>query len=343
MRGKVQVIVGGQYGSEAKGAVAAHLAGEEDRLVAIRVAGPNAGHTVIGKDGQAFALRQIPVAAVTNPNAQLCIAAGSEIDPPVLADELSLLDEAGYDASGRLVIDWSATIIEDRHKDREFDLTQKIGSTGKGIGAARADRVMRQAELYGGDDDTAELARNALHRGETVQVEGTQGFGLGLHGKYYPKCTSSDCRAIDFLAMAGVNPWDARHTEVWVALRTFPIRVAGDSGPMKNETTWTKLGADTDGYVRPEYTTVTKRERRVAEWDLELALEALQANGAPSRNVQVALSFLDYEFPGLALATGNRLLTNTAAMRWVEHLEGHLDAPIRLVGTGPAHYTRRDV
>ena len=71
MPGKLQVVVGGQFGSEAKGAVAAHLAAKEDDLFAVRVAGPNAGHTVIGNDGREWKLQQIPVAAVSNRYARL--------------------------------------------------------------------------------------------------------------------------------------------------------------------------------------------------------------------------------------------------------------------------------
>src|SRR5882724_12243491 len=118
----LQVIVGGQYGSEGKGAIAAYLAAEQDSLLALRVAGPNAGHTVIGRcppecpDGvppdhavtsgtiagrhlasaHPWRLRHVPVAAVTNPDAQLALAPGSEIDPDVITQEILSLDAAGY-------------------------------------------------------------------------------------------------------------------------------------------------------------------------------------------------------------------------------------------------------
>ena len=65
--GKLQVIVGGQAGSEAKGHVAAQLASPEltpEGLAAVRVAGPNAGHSAVDATGRKWALRQIPVAAV---------------------------------------------------------------------------------------------------------------------------------------------------------------------------------------------------------------------------------------------------------------------------------------
>ena len=55
----VTVVVGGQYGSEGKGKVAHWLAREQRAQYAIRVGGPNSGHTVV-QDGQRFVLRHLP-------------------------------------------------------------------------------------------------------------------------------------------------------------------------------------------------------------------------------------------------------------------------------------------
>ncbi len=345
MPGKLQVVVGGQYGSEAKGAVAAELARGENDLLAVRVAGPNAGHTVIGHDGREWKLQSIPVAAVTNKHAVLGIAAGSEIELALLYGEIAALDEAGYDVKRRLYVDGSATLIEERHRDLEAgvrkwsawehqSLKDRIGSTGKGVGAARADRAMRNAELYGGNSDIANLVWGTLNTGGSVLVEGTQGYGLGQHAGHYPHCTSSDCRAVDFLSMAGISPWIASTLEIWVVLRTFPIRVAGNSGPLQSEISWDDLG------VEPEHTTVTKKVRRVGEWDNELATEALRMNGAPNTNVKVALTFLDYLVPELAGVSGEEVLGNKKAREYVEDFEDRLHNEISMVGTGPSSYTR---
>lgn len=319
--GKLVVVVGGQYGSEGKGAVTGWLAKQEERPFAIRVAGPNAGHTVI-EDGQTWKLRQLPVAAVTNLDATLAIAAGSEIDGVVLAGELDRLDEAGYNATSRLIVDQQATLIDPWHVDNERSLVSRIGSTGKGIGAARADRIMRTARLAGGQSSVAPAATEALREGRTVIVEGTQGYGLGLHAGWYPYCTSSDCRAVDFLAMAGISPWDEAVTdfEVWIVLRVYPIRVAGDSGPMMDEASWEALG------LPPEHTTVTGKVRRVGAWDEELARAAIAANGGASR-VRVALTMVDQ----LVDPEDER-----GVAKCVEELSSSLMCPISLVGTGPA-------
>lgn len=309
--GKLVCIVGGQFGSEAKGAVAAWLAAQETApLICCRVAGPNAGHTVV-HDDRTWRLRHLPTGLVTNPNATAVLAAGSEIDADVLSQERQ--DLAAWH---RTYIDEQATLISSFAHDEEKELMERIGSTGKGVGAARAARVMREANLFGGDFDSATFMQQHLLAGGTVHVEGTQGFGLGLHAGYYPFCTSADCRAIDVLAQAGLSPW-ARYVtslEVWVVFRTWPIRVAGNSGPLYLETSWASLG------FPEEYTTVTNRVRRVGAWDTALARQALAANGAPSPNLHVALTHADQ---------ADRPLHDYA------HSMGH---EIELVGSGPTIY-----
>ena len=100
MAGRLIAVVGGQYGSEGKGAVAGYLSSTCDvPFMGIRVAGPNAGHTVYGKgpngeESYAWRLRSVPVNAVTAPESDLVIAAGSEIDIEVFNQELSDLDKS---------------------------------------------------------------------------------------------------------------------------------------------------------------------------------------------------------------------------------------------------------
>lgn len=342
--GKLQVIVGGQFGSEGKGAVAGYLASKEPKLLAIRVGGPNAGHTVYDAKGTRFPLRQIPVAAVTNPDAQLAIGAGSEVDLDVLWAEIGELELHGHAVHGRLLIDTQATLLEEKHRTMEADeaLTERIGSTGKGIGAARADRIMRTARLVkdagigtglGRTGSVRVAAMEALAAGMCVQIEAAQGFGLGLHAGYYPYCTSGDCTAIDALAAASLSPWGPWVTEfeVWVVMRTFPIRVAGNSGPLRYETTWEDLNQESAAYINPERTTVTQKIRRVGRWDAQLALRAVAANGGKSPAVKVALTMLDYVLPELA----NETTLTPNAEDHLRTLEVTLGADIGLVGTGP--------
>jgi len=281
-------------------------------------------------DGKTWALRQVPCAAVVSLDAKLAIVAGSEIDMAVLVMEVAQLDNAGYRVSDRLVVDRQATVIapSDHTTEAHDKLTERIGSTGKGVGAARAARVMRQATLYGGEDDTAALLGGWLRSGGDVIIEGTQGYALGLHAGWYPFCTSSDCRAQDFLAMAGLAAWEASEVEVWMAVRTYPIRVAGNSGPMRNETSWVALN------LPPEHTTVTKKVRRVGAWDAQLVKQAVRANGgAPT--VRLALMMADYWWPELAGATEEGAV-GAYGRDVLSRIEQDARAKIELIGTGPS-------
>ena len=351
--GTLHVVVGGQFGSEAKGHVAGYLAQRHDVGAVVRVAGPNAGHTAYDAHGRRWALRQVPVAAVTNLECELMIAAGSEIDPDVLRYEVETLEAAGIPVMERLFIDPTATVIEESHRQAEGVLSQAIGSTGKGIGAARSDRIMRSARTWNTGDlmpnlmtpvDIAMGVRAHLNRQNDVIIEGTQGYGLGLHAGYYPFCTSSDCRAIDFLAMVGVSPWmevggtpydHPIELAVWPVFRTYPIRVAGNSGPMHQETSWEELADRTGGYINPERTTVTQKIRRVGEWDPKLAQAAMLANGFPSHSLRPVLTFLDYRFPKLA---GKDTIPEDAYPVWNYLTDRGVDIgmPFHMVGTGPA-------
>lgn len=330
----VTVVVGAQYGSEGKGAICGFLGKKMDENdMAVRVAGPNAGHTAYDRAGVEWKLRSVPVAAATSPDCRLHLAAGSEIDLQVLFSELRELDHAGHRATDRLTIHPSATILQPRHQAHEklSGLVGAIGSTGKGIGAARADRIMRQADTAVTVASLApfmQIPDYSLFN--QVVVEGTQGYGLGLHTEHYPQVTSSDCRAIDFLAMAGISPWslDITSFDVKLVARVYPIRVAGNSGPLKGETTWQALG------LAEEHTTVTNKVRRVGAWDETLVKEAIQANGGGSYHpgVTLCLTMLDQIFPDVR----DQTKITDPALAFVEGLEDALDTSIELVGTGPS-------
>src|SRR5438045_1726572 len=83
------IVVGGQYGSEGKGKVAALLAQRVDHPWLVRCGGPNSGHTVT-IDGSEVILRQVPC-STDRDKATFCIAAGCAIDVEVLLREVDLL------------------------------------------------------------------------------------------------------------------------------------------------------------------------------------------------------------------------------------------------------------
>ena len=327
MKGKVTIVIGGQFGSEAKGKVISFLADEFD--IAVRTGSPNAGHTVF-KDGEIYRLQQIP-ATFVNKKCVLYIGAGALINPDILRKEVERTN-----TKERLFIDPQAGIIEEKHLLQEGELVQKIGSTGKGCGAALADRIWRKDFKLAKDVlkdfqivDVAEMINQGIDDGKNVLIEGTQGFGLSLYHGIYPFVTSRDTNAANFLAEAGISPLLA--SEIILVIRTYPIRVAGNSGPLPNEITWKEL-SDRIGKEVEETTTVTKKIRRVAEFDIEIVKKAILVN----RPTQIALQFLNYLYP---LDENKKTWDSLSqeAKIYIESLERDLGVPITLIGTGQSN------
>lgn len=318
------VVVGGQFGSEAKGKICAYLAPETD--LAIRTGTPNAGHTIV-ENGQEWKMQQLP-ATWRNPDCFLAVGAGAFIDLEILEREVGWV--GGTD---RLLIDPLATIIEERHREAEVQLKQAIGSTGKGGGAALADRLMGKAllarDVLGGHyplGDVSQLALGYFREGRRVLLEGTQGFGLSLLHGHYPYVTSRDTTAAWFMAEAGVPLGSCK--EIVLVIRTFPIRVAGNSGPLPKEISWEEVSRSAGRPVL-ERTTVTNKVRRVARFDPQLVERAVMVNNP----TQLALTFLDYLYPDDAGVSSWDALSRNAR-RYISRLEKRFGVPITLISTG---------
>ena len=88
----VSVVVGGQFGSEGKGKVALEIARRSSEpVVAVRVGGPNSGHTAYGRGGGKHVLRQLPAACIDR-DTDVVLPAGSYIDVDVSMSEIDRLD-----------------------------------------------------------------------------------------------------------------------------------------------------------------------------------------------------------------------------------------------------------
>ncbi len=295
--GFVDVIVGGQYGSEGKGQIAAYLAREYDLLV--RVGGPNAGHKVF-EEPEPYAHHQLP-SGTRKCDAKLLIGPGAVLNPRSLLKEIS---DCKVDKE-RLCIDRSAMIITDEDIESEADLVRNIGSTGQGVGAATARRILKRQrstllaqhilELQPFLGSAKEILEDAFSKNWRVQLEGTQGTGLSLFHGSYPHVTSRDTTALGCLAEAGIPPNRVR--KVVMVCRTYPIRVGNPkgntSGPLR-DISWEEI-ARRSGYNAnrlrvSERTTTTNRPRRIGEFDWVLLHHATFLNGA----TDIALTFTDY-------------------------------------------------
>lgn len=340
-RGKLMVLVGGQYGSEGKGAIARHLA--FDYSVHVRVGSPNAGHTFYW-DGAKHVMQSIPCGWI-NPTAKIVIGRGALLNMKQLMKELVHIMYWYPDFLDRLIIDENAGVLDEKFHEQEGgvngEMHRRIGSTGEGVGPARVARINRDpaqfrqfkdvAEEYGLERclrfNTPRMLAELQDKGCNILIEGTQGSALSLLHSYWPYCTSIDTNAAGIISEVGIAP--SRVTDVLLVCRTYPIRVAGNSGPMQGEIDWDILSAMTGGHVHAERTTVTKKIRRVARWDDNLFRQSCILN-APTG---IALTFADYVDPSLSGCVDAERVMNSVLLR--NFISDHEIGDILYISTGP--------
>ena len=147
------ILVGTQWGDEGKGKATDLLGSQVDYVVKFN-GGNNAGHTVVIGE-EKYALHLLP-SGILSPNVIPVIGNGVVIDLNILFEELDLLQSRGIDTS-RLLVSSQAHVITRYH--RVLDQTQerflgarRIGTTGRGIGPAYADKInrlgIRVADLF---------------------------------------------------------------------------------------------------------------------------------------------------------------------------------------------------
>lgn len=341
----VSIVIGGQFGSEGKGKVALEIARRSSApVVAIRVGGPNSGHTAYDRSGKRWVLRQLPAACIDK-DADVVLPAGSYIDADVLLAEIEALDYPRR----RIRISAAARLVTQEHRDweREAGLACAIGSTGSGVGAAVMAAAAREAANFPLrspsvaddarlaeflEDDMPYYLRRRLGNENRAIVEGTQGFGLSLlDSGYWPKATARSTTAAGALAEAGLSPADV--DDVTMVVRAFPIRVAGGSGPLVGEITWEAIAARTGRRddLR-EYSSVTGALRRVGEFDPDLVRRALDVN----RPTRLAMNHLDY------IGQEDELTDECSAVgRFADWVKAAIGREIDWYGFSAKHVTER--
>lgn len=335
--GYVDVLVGGQYGSEGKGQIIAYLAPEYDLLV--RVGGPNAGHTVY-EEPEPYTHHQLP-SGTRKSEARLLIGPGAVLEVQKLLKEIA---ECNVDGS-RCCIDDNAMIICQQDCESEQDLVRGIGSTGQGVGAATARRITERhknprlardiPELKPYLGNAFEVLQDAFSHNGRVLLEGTQGTGLSLYHGEYPYVTSRDTTVAGCLAEAGIAPNRVRR--IIMVCRTYPIRVQSPprstSGPMSHQLSWAEISKRSGICVaksrRDEKTSTTNRRRRVGEFDWTLLRKSAFLNGP----TDIALTFTDYLSKTNQRAMRFEQLTPDT-INFVQEVERVAGAPVTLLGTG---------
>jgi adenylosuccinate synthase len=333
----VDVLIGGQYGSEGKGNIVGHIAPEYDLLV--RVGGPNAGHQVFAEPFPEKYFH-LPSGTKRAPNARLLLGPGAVINPKKLLEEIA---RHGVERD-RLTIDAQAMIITDEDMTEEKERFENISSTAQGVGIASARKMTGRSDYKDGAaflaKDCSDLApfigsarevlADAFVRGDRVLLEGTQGSSLSLHHGSYPHVTTRDTTVSGCLADAGIAPSNVR--KIIMVCRTYPIRVGGPSGPMEFEVSMEDIhrrsSIPLDPLKEAERTTTTNKPRRIAEFDWVQFKHSVQLNGP----TDIALTFVDYF--GIENRSAFRFeQLNEETIKFVEEVERVSGRPVSLLST----------
>jgi adenylosuccinate synthase len=148
------VVVGAQWGDEGKGKLVDVLAERADLVVRYQ-GGANAGHTVHTSAGE-FVLHQIPSGILQG---AVCIVGnGVALDPETFFTELDALTQRGVKVEHKLYVSDRAHLTLPYHKllDQARERSERIGTTGRGIGPTYEDKYGRRGVRVG---DLRSLAR----------------------------------------------------------------------------------------------------------------------------------------------------------------------------------------
>lgn len=257
MARNVTVVLDAQAGSCGKGKFIGYIAQKDNPHVSVCNFMSNAGHTYVDCNIGKVMTQQLPT-SIVNKDTIICIGPESAITPDILFKEIfQYKDIIG---SRKIYIHPNAVVIYNKHRHTEQKILRS-GSTFKGCGAARADKIMRQALLFGKfwhmmqygifdedfieENDAEDLlyccttgefdilndiievtdTTPILNNDYPILVEGSQGCDLDINfGLPYPHTTSRQCHAGQLVADCGISPM--RVKDIIMIMRPYPIRIS---------------------------------------------------------------------------------------------------------------------
>lgn len=317
---KATIVVDAQFGSTGKGLIAGYLAERDQPDVVMTAWSANAGHTYIDANGRKFVHCMLANGIVSPALTHVLVGPGSQMDWQLFLDEIQQC--ADLLKGKTILVHENAAIITDAHRAEEQGPMTKIGSTKKGCGAAMIAKIRRNPD----DQNTAGAMRSdlllfadvimlhhdislrivgndeymeAVYTANRIQVEGAQGFSLGINNGFYPYVTSRECTPAQ--VCVDVNLPLAFVDKVVATMRTYPIRVANRYNDKGEQIGWSgpcypdqkELDWKADLGMEAELTTVTKLPRRIFTFSYDQTKAALSV----IRPDEVFLNFCNYMEP----------------------------------------------
>lgn len=268
-------IIGASWGDEAK-ARCAHYFSPNYRYI-VRFSGSNnAGHTIY-VDGVKIVFNQVPCIDFRDKITMGFLGAGMVINMHALADELVNLEKYFPNAASRITVDPDAFVVLEKHIEEDKLKNAHIGSTGKGIGPAYADKISRSGtKVRDFLNDNSEITQRLQKMGvkfkyvlemydeflsSEVLFEGAQGVLLDINAGIYPyvSCGDSTLGGIYSSGFGFIAP-----KKVYGIAKVYTTKVG--NGPFPTE----YFGEEAEALRKlgNEYGSVTGRPRRVGALDL---------------------------------------------------------------------------
>ncbi len=301
------VVIGAQWGDEGKGKIVDYLAAQSDIVVRFS-GGANAGHTIVAGD-VTYKLHLVP-SGIVYPETINILGSAMVVDVEELFKELDTVAAQGLDWQGRVFISERAHVVLPRYKKADLEMESgrrnPIGTTGRGIGVAYAQKALREGiriieitdpELYAElpEEEKKHFAPYkerlkrmsvdmtsfmAEHKDKQILFEGAQGILLDIDIGSYPYVSSGYSAAAGAAAGGGIGPRSL--DRILGVFKAYSTRVG--NGPFPSEFTDDRDG-DLEHIVRDlgrEYGVTTGRPRRCGYLDLVALKYACRANSIDS-------------------------------------------------------------
>jgi len=337
----VDIVVGAQYGDEGKGMVAKLLADEAEingtpYNWTARVGGQNAEHRFIHK-GCPYWARILPSASAHR-EISVMLGAGHCFRPEQLLREAKHMQvPLNY-----IYVDSQAMWLQEYHRTLNREASEQRGTTGWGVGAAVAEKVLRKSNTQLIRDCTTlpevcvrSVARVIAGMNGPGLFEGSQGALLSLDHGTYPYCTSKNVTVPAMCGELGISLKRVRR--VIGVVRLVPMRVPGASGPTGGEeTTYDVLEEETGLRIpqaqRMQGDATKSTEERVFKFNMGDLLFSHCLNGYDA----LVITFADYHREGNYRVTELTDL-HPDTLELIHRIEEEV-APVLLVRTGPGEY-----
>jgi adenylosuccinate synthase len=215
------IVIGGQWGDEGKGKIVDLLSQGADYVVRFG-GGANAGHTLV-IEGKKYVLHLIP-SGILQPSCVNILGGGCVVDVAALLQELVELRAAGVSIEpSRLLLAETAHVVTPYHRMIDKLSGARVGTTGRGIGPAYADKALRIGVRLG------DLARGDVEAQVRAQFEQHGALARSL---YNHSDVPSPESVIDELKRLGaqIAPFVTDPVPTLLAARTKRVLLEGAQG-----------------------------------------------------------------------------------------------------------------